>query len=68
LALIHASLLLAREATMTRVDVGRCSSSGRRSTSARLRNVSSRGKYSFLLPELLAGLRALRNPEDDDGD
>lgn len=26
------------------------------------------GKYSFLLPELLAGLRALRNPEDDDGD
>ncbi|MCA1681384.1 MAG: transposase, partial [Actinobacteria bacterium] len=26
------------------------------------------GKYSFLLPELLAGLRALRKPEDDDGD
>jgi TnpA family transposase len=24
------------------------------------------GKYSFLLPELRAGLRALRNPEDDD--
>ena len=26
------------------------------------------GKYSFLLPELLAELRALRDPEDDDGD
>jgi len=25
------------------------------------------GKYSFLLPELLAGLRALRDPNDDDG-
>ena len=24
------------------------------------------GKYSFLLPEILAGLRALRDPEDDD--
>jgi len=24
------------------------------------------GKYSFLLPEIPAGLRALRNPEDDD--
>ncbi|MGO9793660.1 MAG: Tn3 family transposase, partial [Solirubrobacteraceae bacterium] len=24
------------------------------------------GKYSFLLPEILTGLRALRNPEDDD--
>ncbi len=24
------------------------------------------GKYSFLLPEIPTGLRALRNPEDDD--
>jgi hypothetical protein len=24
------------------------------------------GKYSFLLPEFTTGLRALRNPEDDD--
>jgi Tn3 transposase DDE domain len=24
------------------------------------------GKYSFVLPELLAGLRALRHPDDDD--
>jgi hypothetical protein len=24
------------------------------------------GKYSFLLPEIATGLRALRNPEDDD--
>ncbi|MDP1846378.1 MAG: Tn3 family transposase [Solirubrobacteraceae bacterium] len=32
------------------------------------RHLNVNGKYSFLLPELLAGLRALRNPEDDDGD